>query len=171
MANGVRANAGLLSVVAPRVSPEYVVVASAAQGLLAAIDGATFDVRLEYPHAQHPRKKCDLVVVPRGDGEPYWYEFKSLWSGGMGENVTGIRADLAKLAHVQHGVAVAFAYALSEVPAGAHYHSAEALVVVIANARQQLNREPFFVSDALDIVGNGVRGRASLVAWRASHPG
>jgi hypothetical protein len=171
MARGIQARADLLAVVLPRMSPEYVVVASALHGLLAEIGDDPFDVRLEAPFHDKRHGKCDVVVTPRDGSEPFYFEFKALWPNGITENIGGIGKDLKKkIKGLSRGSAVAFSFALSVAPPGFDSKRSKKSADDAVNMVSAVLGQPAFRGEAFTVSGNGVVATACLVAWKAETP-
>jgi hypothetical protein len=175
MFKGLDEHHALLCAALPRVSPEYAVVMAATAGLARALrPSGRWHVHLEHPlpAAEHGKRgKCDVVVRSLDGDAAHYFEFKALWWGGLGENVTGIKGDLHKLSELPPGTGyvVAFAYAISEAPSGLQrYHTKHDLAEVRAAVIERLgDKQPFHQSAVITLEDLGLRGSAQLLAWRA----
>ncbi len=158
MTSGLQANVGLLATVLPRVSPEYAVVAAAAQGLIVASSG---DLVVEIE-----QKRRDLVV--KNDGREFWFEFKVFWSKGIGECVRGVRDDRELICGQRDAFAVAFVYALTSCPPGIARDRATPLGLeeTVEKAEAALGKATL-VGEPVVIALHGTVGSARLLAWAA----
>ena len=171
MTEGIRTNVGLLSVVLPRVSPEAVAAAAAAQGLVQGIGEDDWVVRFEGP-------RSDLIVEDGEGNVTHWFKFHLLWSKAPGDAVAGVAADLEKLGKAcqgggTHGYSVAFAQTLETCRLGCEDRLTRGtLDELVAGATQRLTAEAGAASpllgEVVTIQGSGAHGHARLVAWKAA---
>jgi hypothetical protein len=170
MTEGIRLNGDLLAVIMPRVAPEAVAVAAAAQGLVQAMEDEDWVVRFE-------GSGSDLIVEDGEGNVTHWFKFRLLWSKASAEAEASIAADLEKLGKAcqgggTNGYVVAFAQTLEACRLGCEERLTRGtLDELTTGAAQRLNATagsaPPFLGSVVTIQGCGALGHARLVAWKA----
>lgn len=171
MDSQLRAVADRLAFVQLRVSAESFVRDECAIAASRVVYNLHYHVHME---KKVQGKKVDILVVPVTDGvedlkTAIQFELKMAWPGGLQQNASGIKKDLAALVGRDSAYAVALFFAFQKSPDWTPYRLSnidfhEGLAQFI---REVDVGEPVFSGEPFLIISSEAVGKGQLIAWHA----